>query len=159
MTNFKPELSMSSTSFQAAKLVCSLSNWTVTNLELHKLLYIIHMVHMGKEEIGGIIDDELFQAWMFGPVLPSLYKHCECFGARPIKNVFNHVDDLDPSSPTYHAIMNGMESLGSLAPYQLVSITHSHLSAWSKCYTGTKVTAIIDNDEIRAEYERRFKTK
>ena len=57
--------------FQAAKYLAKKSGWKYTNLELQKLLYIAHMIHLGKT--GEPLFEDAFEAWNYGPVIPGLY--------------------------------------------------------------------------------------
>lgn len=60
---------MTITPFEAAKKICELSNWTLCNLKLQKLLYLCQLVHLGRHSIP--LMDEIFEAWDYGPVLPG----------------------------------------------------------------------------------------
>ncbi len=56
----------------AANHLCEKSEWTLTQLELQKLLYLSHMIHLGFYKSPLVYGD--FEAWEFGPVHPELYK-------------------------------------------------------------------------------------
>ena len=85
---------MTVSSFQVAKKICELSNWTVTNLKLQKILYLAQMVHLGRNN-GDPLIDEKFEAWMYGPVLPNLYKIMKEFGGSPVRNRFYNVPPIN----------------------------------------------------------------
>lgn len=40
---------MTISSFQAAKKICKLSNWTITNLKLQKIIYFSHVLYLGEK--------------------------------------------------------------------------------------------------------------
>ena len=63
---------MAVSSITAGRYACKMSGWTITNLKLQKILYIAHMVYVGRTD-GTVLIDEMFEAWDFGPVLPNLY--------------------------------------------------------------------------------------
>ena len=52
---------MAVTARQAANKICELSDWTVSNLQLQKILYIAHMVYFG-DEGKPLISDEKFES-------------------------------------------------------------------------------------------------
>lgn len=147
---------MSISAMQAAKVACQSSGWTLTNLQLHKILYIAHMVYAGNHNGCPLINDERFQAWAYGPVLPSVYRHASSHGSSSIQNIFNHVPAPDPTSEEYRVIADAVERLAELDPFRLVDITHEDQSAWAKTYTPGVKHAIIDQEAIMDEYRQRF---
>ena len=98
---------MSVSSLSAARLVCELRDWKVSNLELQKILYIAHMIYLGNESVPLI--DENFEAWDYGPVIPELYQHVKGFGAKPVGNVFHSVDLPAKTSKEYSYIRRAAE--------------------------------------------------
>ncbi|WP_158922985.1 type II toxin-antitoxin system antitoxin SocA domain-containing protein [Acidisphaera sp. S103] len=70
----------------AAATACKLRNRQLSNLALQKVLYIAHMVHLGR--CKDPLVDERFQAWDYGPVLPSLYRPVRMFGSEPVRDIF-----------------------------------------------------------------------
>jgi uncharacterized phage-associated protein len=66
---------------------------TVSHKKLQKLLYYVeawNLVHLDKPLI-----DEDFQAWVHGPVLPSLYHRLKEFGFDNIKVINDEKDTVD----------------------------------------------------------------
>jgi uncharacterized phage-associated protein len=78
---------MAISSIAAARHVCKMSAWPLTNLKLQKIPYLAHMVFVGRTD-GRLLIDEPFEAWDFGPVLPRLYHRVKIFGDEPIRDVF-----------------------------------------------------------------------
>lgn len=143
---------------QAAKAACQASNWTLSNLQLHKILYIAHMIYAGRNNGRRLIGGEDFEAWDYGPVLSSVYHHASGFGSGNILNIFNHVPDGDPNAPEYQAIREAVNNLSELPPFQLVDITHAKNSAWDRLYVpGQNVP--LDQDSIISEYNARYGNK
>jgi uncharacterized phage-associated protein len=58
--------------FDAARTLGYYSDWKLSNLQMQKILYLAHMVYMDKNSGEPLVDED-FQAWDYGPVLPSLY--------------------------------------------------------------------------------------
>ncbi len=140
--------------FDAANYLCKTSGWKLSNLQLQKVLYIADMNFVGKKQIRLV--DEDFEAWDYGPVIPSLYHKCKAFGAKPIPPVFWGASDI---SDTNEAAMLSLawENLKSVTAGQLVETTHSSLGAWADKYVaGAKQIKIFTQDMID-EYERRVK--
>lgn len=147
---------MAISAMQAAKLACEASGWTLSNLQLHKILYLAHMVYSGEHDGEPLIGDERFQAWDYGPVLPSVYRYASSYGSSKIQNIFNHVPPVDFRTEEYQTIVNAVESLGNMEPFQLVDITHEPDSAWANSYIPGAKFVPIDQGEILNEYQRRF---
>lgn len=146
---------MAITALQAAKLACSTSGWTLTNLQLQKILYIAHMLHTGRHG-EPLVGDEAFEAWGYGPVLPVVYQHASAFGDRPIKNVFHRVPDVPWGSPEHQIIVDAVERLSRMNPYRLVEITHEPVGAWHRNYFPGVKGIDIPQEDVMAEYKKRF---
>lgn len=128
------------------------SGWTLSNLAMQKMLYMADMNFVG---INGIrLVDEPFEAWDYGPVLPSLYHDCKAFGSKPVPHVFWGAY-LIGGTPEANIIESAWQALRSDTPGQLVSNTHRHDGAWAKRYiAGAKGIKITDSDMID-EYRNR----
>lgn len=139
---------------RAAKQLCKVSEWTLTNLELQKIIYLCHMQFMAEKD-KPLVEGE-FQAWDYGPVHPVLYHRLKCFGANSIpKFAFKNVEDLDPNEyeDEIAILTEGAKSFPHPSGSTLVAITHREGGAWEKLYEhGVKGNVITDN-YILEEYE------
>ena len=141
---------MTISSKAAARTICELSDWKVSNLKLQKILYLAHMVFMGQNE-GEPLIDESFEAWDYGPVVPSVYHEAKKYGAKPIRMGFYSQQDIT-GSREYKELEKACSSLLPQSPGRLVDFTHRSQGAWDKNYQpGTKGT-IIPNEDILEEY-------
>ncbi|GAB2799174.1 hypothetical protein GCM10027040_27800 [Halomonas shantousis] len=147
---------MAISAMQAAKAACQMSGWDLSNLQLHKLLYIAHMLYSGTHEGEPLIHDEDFQAWDYGPVLPSVYRQCSAFGSSKIRNVFNHVLPDPSADDEYEFIQDVLKQFGDTHPYKLVELTHEPDSAWAHTYIPGVRNMPISHAEVLDEYQRRF---
>ncbi len=136
----------------AAKHLCQLSGWRLSNLQLQKLLYLADMNFVGRN--GSRLIDEDFEAWDYGPVLPSLYHKCKAFGSKPVPDIFWGVPAISGTSEAA-ALGLAWESLRTQTPGQLVENTHWSHGAWAKHYApGAKGVKIQTGDMID-EFRRR----
>jgi uncharacterized phage-associated protein len=149
---------MAISAMQAAKAACAASGWALSNLQLHKILYIAHMIYSGRHDGEPLINDERFQAWPYGPVLPSVYNYASSYGSSNIQNIFNHIPDLDPSTEEGQIIVDAVGRLGSIEPFRLVDITHEPISAWAHSYVPGMRNVPIQQEAIINEYRERFPT-
>lgn len=136
----------------AARYLSSLSGWRLSNLQMQKILYMADMNFVGQTQQRLL--DEDFEAWDYGPVLPSLYHKCKAFGAKHVPDVFWGAEDIS-GTPEGKMIELAWENLKSASPGQLVEATHSSLGAWVTRYVaGAKQIKITTQDMI-GEYARR----
>lgn len=146
---------MSISVLSAAKYIGELSDWAKTNLELQKIIYIAHMIHLGQKD--GPLINEKFEAWVFGPVVSDLYHRAKIYGADPVKNIFindisiekdNDLSESEILSMTYDMTKNFSSS-------RLIAITHWKEGAWAKNYQPGNPNAIIPDEDILDEYNKR----
>jgi len=137
--------------FQAAKQICALSDWRVTNLKLQKILYLAHMVYMGRNG-GEPLVDELFEAWAYGPVLPNLYRKVKIFGSQPICDVFSDVPAIEGKDEG--KFLNDVcDHYLHKRAGELVAITHKDNGAWASNYEPFIRGNLISNEDILREYQ------
>ncbi|MCF6322976.1 MAG: DUF4065 domain-containing protein [Gammaproteobacteria bacterium] len=142
---------MTISSLSAAKALCELSEWKFSNLVVQKILYIAHMVHLGKYD-GSPLVDESFEAWDYGPVLPTVYRRAKPFGANPVKNVFRGISNT--TDGTELAILTeAVNKLSNSRPGDLVAMTHRDGGAWARFYNPQVKGIIIPNSAIIDEYK------
>ena len=137
------------------RAICENGQWRVSNLQIQKILYLVQMVHMGRNH-GKSLFSGAFEAWDYGPVEPDVYRRVRMFGAGPIQNVFFNalafrVDDVRKA-----LIDEVCVDLLRKKPGELVEITHWEKGAWATHYEpGTKGIKIPDSD-IFKEYTDRI---
>lgn len=142
---------MTVSALSAAKELCRESDWTLSNLALQKILYLAHMVYMGRHD-GNRLIAEPFEAWDYGPVSPATYHRTKAFGSSPIKNIFHFIDDLEDGDEL-SVLKEAAEHLKNKSPSHLVCVTHDIKGAWSKIYKPGLSPEIPDSaimDEYRA---------
>ena len=137
----------------AARQLVERSGRTLTNLQLHKILYLAQMYHLGERKTRLINGD--FEAWDYGPVLPVLYSQAKIFGGGPVLRVFGAGEIFDPERGKW--LEDAYDQLGKLSAGRLVSITHMKDGAWATYYRpnmhGIKIPdeAIIDEYRLRKQ--------
>ncbi|MEM6851220.1 MAG: type II toxin-antitoxin system antitoxin SocA domain-containing protein [Pseudomonadota bacterium] len=135
--------------FSVAKAVCSAGNWSVSNLELQKIVYLAHMTHLGRTSERLV--DTAFEAWDFGPVSPELYHRVKRFGEKPVKDVFFGAGTLSDDVALKSVRETCDQFLGRRAS-ELVAITHWDSGAWAKNYVAGKRGVRIPDTDILSEY-------
>lgn len=143
------------TTASAAKTVCAMRGWTLSNLALQKVLYVSHMVHVGR--YGAPLVAETFEAWDYGPVLPSLYRQVAMFGADPVKDVFYMAKEA-PEGPERQTLDEVNRFLAPMTPGQLVGMTHWKQGAWAAVYRPGVRHIPISNELVADEYRARQQT-
>lgn len=111
---------------------CVRENEPVSNLQLQKILFFVQERYC--EVTGSFLFDDDFEAWMYGPVIPSVYRTYSIWGGRKINWKFN----AGASIPGYAAdvIDPVIVSKRSIPPWKLVDQTHTPDSAWYEIYQG-----------------------
>jgi uncharacterized phage-associated protein len=143
---------MSISSLQAAYEICKLSNWSITNLQVQKILYLAHMVYLGQNKDPLIKEDEKFEAWMYGPVLPQLYNQLKIFGSTPIQAYFFSLEEDEQTRKEKLGLKNAWDNLKNKKSWELVGLTHRENGAWAKVYDSMS-NKTITNSLILEEYK------
>lgn len=139
--------------FAAARRMCERSDWTLTNLELQKMLYLAQMMFMGTHD-GERLLNGAFEAWDYGPVIPVLYSQVKSFGSAPIKDIFFGVGEVKDQDRA-KMLDDAYDQLSPKTAGQLVSITHWNKGAWAKHYRQGALGITIPDADILQEYRDR----
>lgn len=134
----------------AAKYLAELSNWSLSNLAIQKLVYIAHMVHLGRHGTKLII--EPIEAWDYGPVIPEIYHFLKAFGSEPVRNVFRRVPSIDENGTEARALRDVYREFGHLSASRLVAATHRPNGAWRSVYRPGIKGNVIPTKHIQSEY-------
>ena len=140
----------------AARALCELRNWQVSNLELQKILYLAQMFYLGRTN-GEPLIAEHFEAWDYGPVVPDLYRHVKGFGDQPVRNVFHWVEEVDHARPEFSLLQEAANGTANIKPGRLIAITHWDKGAWAQVYKPGEHHIRIPNRLILEEYRAREK--
>ena len=119
---------MAISSIDAGKTLCELSGWSISNLQLQKLLYIANMYHRAEE--GSNLINEQFEADPLGPVEPKLYRYAEGFGNNPVRNIFFMKKGAEEGSSEYKYLKEVIDVAGRKSNAELVSFTQWKNGAW-----------------------------
>ena len=123
----------------------------LTPMKIQKLMYFAQFFYLKNFEDGILIDDN-FVRWRFGPVIPSLYYQLRSYGSKPVHDYIRQL------SPDYEAIVYMMskknstswdfldqvfDKFGHLDVISLSALIHRKDSSWS---TGAIDTVITIDD-------------
>lgn len=135
----------------AARQVGKRSGWTLSNLELQKILYLAHMFYLGRTNGAPLVTGN-FEAWDYGPVHPNLYHRAKIFGADPVQDIFLDIQEPQQGTEERKILDEAHDSLAHLGPGQLVTATHRKRGAWEMAYLPGVLHCIIPNEDILREY-------
>ena len=144
---------MSISVLAAAKHLGVLSGWSKTNLELQKIIYIAHMLHLGRCDAPLV--ESYFEAWYLGPVHPDLYHQAKIYGSEPVQNIFNSQPSLDDTKIETKTLNSTYDIVGDFSGARLIAITHCDYGAWQKNYKPGVRNVVIPNEDILDEYRKR----
>lgn len=102
------------------------NNKKITHLQIHKIAYFIlgYMIRENHEDIAkGLYNNEKFQAWMYGPVLPNVYDKYKTFNNMPILDNGEKSDRIDQLPNVNDVILN----LINHDVFDLVNVSHNHI--------------------------------
>lgn len=110
--------------------LCIDSDCPVSNLQVQKILYFCQTGY--RKKTGFYLFDDDFEAWRYGPVVPSVYKMLSLFGGMKITRRVKIFEEID-----YHTakiIDPIILSNAQKEPWDLVKITHERGSAWDETF-------------------------
>jgi len=134
---------------------------TITPLKMQKLVYFAHGWYLALS--GKPLITEPIQAWKYGPVIGSLYRHFKRFGSGPIREraLVVSQDGLVPARLAHESRDTGeverakaviarvWKEYGGFSASQLTTLTHSADSPWSKVPNRDRPETPIPNEAIK----------
>lgn len=118
--------------------------FSLSNLKLQKILYYCQGGHY--QRTGQVlINDENFEAWAYGPVLPSIYRRFTQYGRNIIPE--SEAKNFDLNEDEAHTIQLVWEQLKNLDAYVLVEATHNE-KPWKEAIANEE--KMVDNEKIRS---------
>ena len=130
----------------------------VDQLKIQKLVYCMHGWHLAvrNEPVVG----EFYEAWPYGPVLPSLYHQFKFAGRKPIAE---YALDIDPQTGERKALVVSQQDVGFYEVFdrvwekykkftgiQLSALTHAPGTPWHNARK--RRDDYIANEEIRSHF-------
>lgn len=127
----------------------------VSPMKLQKLLYFTYQTYL--KRTGQLLFSERFEAWPYGPVLPSIYDEFKSFHGNPItkfaKNADGSVSVISGTASGAYGIVYSIaetwEKYKNKTGIELSGITHQKESAWYKAVM--RKDTLLDIDDIREE--------
>lgn len=107
---------------------------TISNLKLQKLLYYLQgywLVIFNKP-----LFEEDIEAWMYGPVVPSVYEYFKEYASRAIMpEDLTETEPLSFNEDESDLFFNVLEEYGQFSAVKLMEMTHGELP-WKSVKTG-----------------------
>ncbi|MDR2145228.1 MAG: DUF4065 domain-containing protein [Tannerella sp.] len=123
----------------------------ISNMKLQKLLYYQQGFHLAYFDTP-LFDDEI-EAWMYGPVVPSVYERFEKFGKNGINN--DNTNKIPILTDEEESLFNEvMETYGKYSAIGLMNLTHSE-KPWKNTDIG--VGNIIAKNKMKSFFRNRLK--
>lgn len=120
----------------------------VSNLKLQKLLYYVQGFHLAA--FGEPLFEEEIEAWMYGPVVPSVYDHYQEYGNKGIEPE-DKVLELSPKEEALFAEV--LRVYGDYSAIGLMNLTHNE-SPWKSTPEGRG--NVIDKEKLRSFFKTRI---
>lgn len=131
-------------------------------MKIQKLVYYANGYYVAKTN-GAPLVDEFFEAWKFGPVLPSLYYEFQQYGADGIKEFAYDPDGRHYAIPPDEDLANKViefvwQRFGSLDATDLSRRTHKKGGPWERVIA-EQDGIIYRNKDIPTSYIHEYFSK
>ncbi len=121
----------------------------ICNMKLQKMLYYMQGFHLAY--FDSPLFNEDIEAWMYGPVVPSVYEHFKSYGNSGIP----YDKDVIMLSKEEETLFNEVYRVyGDYSAIGLMNLTHSE-TPWKSVPTG--VGSIIDKEIMKSYFKKRLK--
>lgn len=141
------------------------ANNPVTQMKLQKLIYFAHGWYLALAD-EPLVKEE-FQAWQYGPVIPSVYHKFKVFGTLGIDRLGEEfcitscgLELITPSISDMTGVVNSLLNriwtvYGSFSGSQLSEMTHAQGSPWKQMRDkyGDKRDIVIPNNIIKSYFK------
>lgn len=130
---------------------CYIEKSPISNLKLQKYLFYIQLEFLNN---GSKAFSDEIQAWMYGPVVPSVYYHYSVFGALDIKPNDENDINLIKNDKDIHMIDKVITEYRGYSVGDLVEKTHIKGGAWDRTYRNGAGTYNVITDDLMKECGR-----
>lgn len=140
------------TAINVAELFLSWSNKDgdlITNLKIQKLLYYTQAWHLVNFETP-IFKDQI-RAWVFGPVIPSVYHELKKFGQAPIQYDTNGKEQTAFTDEQLEYLKLLYDKFFGFSAYELVNMSHNE-EPWKIAYKSSNRT--ISHKSMKEYYSK-----
>lgn len=121
----------------------------VSNLKLQKMLYYVQGFHLAY--FAKPLFDEDIEAWMYGPVVPSVYDQYKANGNKGLESV----GDVVQLSPEEESLFNEVLSVyGEFSAIGLMNMTHAEMP-WKSTSVG--MGNVIEKEKLRTFFFKKLK--
>lgn len=111
----------------------------VSNLKLQKLVYYAQAWHLALK--GSPLFNEDFEAWIHGPVIPSLYHEYKDFGWHPIDRYIHDEELFEGLGDVIEFLNEVADEYFSVDAYDLERMTHLE-TPWLRARAGLSPDAL-----------------
>ncbi|SDR86601.1 Uncharacterized phage-associated protein [Mucilaginibacter mallensis] len=131
----------------------------VTQMKLQKMVYFANGYNLAKRDQKLIEED--FQAWKFGPVVPTIYNDYQLYGNMAISNfdksrsIYGSLgfDESSLGEDAKDAINYTWKATAHLSAADLSKWTHKEDGPWAKVYNQLEPSIKIDDNDIKAYFK------
>jgi uncharacterized phage-associated protein len=130
----------------------------VTQMKLQKLVYFAQGYHLAKYHKSLIREN--FQAWLYGPVIPEIYKDFKLYGSQLITDTAFYKPS-DPEKAPYlldaeaaDTINYTWDVLKDFSAMSLSNWTHQPNTPWANVYVPDRRSTPISNDDIKQYFNK-----
>lgn len=120
-----------------ARYIINRSDW-MDNLKLQKLMYYAQAVHLVLNDKKPLFDEKI-EAWLYGPVVPEIYREYKAFGIDNIPKT--RIDDLFLYVNEIDSIDTALDFYGKFSGPDLINRTHRE-KPWIDAYENGQNTEI-----------------
>ena len=120
----------------------------LTPMKIQKLMYFAQFFYLKNFEDGVLIDDN-FVRWRFGPVIPSLYYQLRSYGSGAFRDYIRILTPKDEAIVfmmsdddfiSWYFLDQVFDKFGHLDGISLSALTHRENSSWSNGEIDTVIT-------------------
>ena len=125
----------------------------MTNMKLQKMLYYQQGFHLAY--FGTPLFDEDIEAWMYGPVVPSMYEKYKSYGRNGIEPDCTMEFTFEQKNEM--ALFNEVcRVYGAYSAIGLMNMTHEE-TPWKSTPTGEGEGHIITKEKMQSFFKKRLK--
>lgn len=122
----------------------------LTNLKLNKLVYYAQALALVK--LNRPLFNEDIEAWVYGPVIPTIYHTFKIYGKNPIRETKGNYSIDNIPSDELEVLSDVYLRYGNYEPTELMWTTHEKGTPWQINYHEGERNIVIPQQEMREYY-------